>query len=34
MSDLQALNKEMAQDGASGSLRQAVLATLKHLRSR
>ena len=34
MSDLQALNKEMAQDGASGSLHQAVLATLKQLRSR
>jgi tetratricopeptide (TPR) repeat protein len=34
MTDLQALNKEMAQDGASGSLRQAVAATLKQLRSR
>ena len=34
MTDLQALNKEMAQDGASGSLHQAVLATLKQLRSR
>ena len=34
MTELQALNKEMAQDGASGSLRQAVLATLKQLRSR
>ena len=34
ITDLQALNKEMAQDGASGSLRQAVAATLKQLRSR
>jgi len=34
MTDLQALNKEMAKDGASGSLHQAVLATLKQLRSR
>ena len=34
MTALQALNKEMAQDGASGSLHQAVLATLKQLRSR
>jgi len=33
-SDLQALNKEMAKSGATGSLRQAVLATLKQLRSR
>jgi hypothetical protein len=34
ISDLQALNKEMAQSGATGSLRQAVLATLKQLRTR
>jgi tetratricopeptide (TPR) repeat protein len=34
IADLQALNKEMAQDGASGSLHQAVVATLKQLRSR
>ncbi|HVQ13533.1 MAG TPA: toll/interleukin-1 receptor domain-containing protein [Vicinamibacterales bacterium] len=32
--ELQALNKEMAQDGSTGSLRQAVLATLKQLRAR
>ena len=32
--ELQALNKEMAEDGANGSLRQAVQATLKQLRSR
>jgi hypothetical protein len=34
ITDLQALNKEMAQSGANGSLRQAVVATLKQLRSR
>jgi tetratricopeptide (TPR) repeat protein len=34
ITDLQALNKEMAQDGATSTLRQAVLATLKQLRSR
>jgi hypothetical protein len=34
MTELQALNKEMDKDGATGSLRQAVVATLKQLRSR
>ena len=34
ITDLQALNKEMAQSGANGSLREAVVATLKQLRSR
>jgi hypothetical protein len=34
MTELQALNKEMAQEGANGSLRQAIMATLKQLRSR
>jgi tetratricopeptide (TPR) repeat protein len=34
ITDLQALNKEMARDGATGSLRQAVVASLKQLRSR
>ena len=34
MTELQALNKEMGQNGATGSLRQAIVATLKQLRSR
>jgi hypothetical protein len=34
MTELQALNKEMGQSGATGSLRQAIVATLKQLRSR
>jgi hypothetical protein len=32
--ELRALDKEMARDGSTGSLRQAVLATLKQLRAR
>jgi tetratricopeptide (TPR) repeat protein len=32
--ELQALNKEMGTEGATGSLRQAVVASLKQLRSR
>ena len=34
ITDLQALDKEMARNGATGSLPQAVQATLKQLRSR
>jgi hypothetical protein len=34
MTELQALNKEMGKEGATGSLRQAVVASLKQLRSR
>jgi hypothetical protein len=34
ITDLQALNKEMGQDGSTGSLRQAVVASLKQLQSR
>ncbi len=34
MTELQALNKEMGDDGANGSLRQAVQATIKQLRLR
>jgi hypothetical protein len=33
ITDLQALNKELTQAGATGSLRQAVVASLKQLRS-
>ena len=34
MTDLQALRRKLPRTGRSGSLRQAVLATLKQLRSR
>ena len=34
ITELQALNKEMGQDGMSGSLQQAVVAALKQLRPR
>jgi len=34
MTEMQALNKEMGDDGANGSLRQAVQATIKQLRLR
>ena len=34
VSELQALDKQLSQDGATGSLQQAVVASLKQLRSR
>jgi len=34
LSELQALDKQLSQDGATGSLQQAVVASLKQLRSR